>query len=82
VSDVEPGGVEPGDFDLGGVEEANERGIRGGDPVMGDAVNRVGEEPEPAIDPWIAENQAEPIRITDRGPGGGTPPGTPATGDG
>ena len=48
---------------------------------MGDAVNRVGEEPEPAIDPWIAENQAEPIRITDRGPGGGTPPDTPAPGE-
>jgi hypothetical protein len=48
---------------------------------MGDAVNRVGEEPEPAIDPWIAENQAEPIRIADRGPGGGTPPGTPAPGE-
>ena len=47
---------------------------------MKDAVNVVGEEPEPAIDPWIAENQAEPIRITDRGPGGGTPPGTPRPG--
>ena len=51
------------------------------DPVKGDAVNRVGEEPEQAIDPWIAENQAEPIRVTDRGPGGGTPPGTPAPGE-
>ena len=81
MSERSAGGVEPGGVDLGSVEEAQERRMSGGDPVTGDAVNRVGEEPEPAIDPRIAENQAEPIRITDRGPGGGTPPGTPAPGD-
>ena len=48
---------------------------------MKDAVNRVGEEPPQAIDPRVAQAAAEPIRVTDRGPGGGTPPETPAPGE-
>lgn len=77
MSDVDPT-PEPGDFDLGGVDEAQERDIRGGDPVQGDAVSRVPDDPPPQqIDPRVALNQAEPIRVSDRGPGGGSPPGTP-----
>jgi hypothetical protein len=71
------GGVTAGDFDLGGAEEAQERRVEGGDPVNGDARSVVAEEPMQAIDPDVARNTSEPIRVSDRGPGGGTPPGTP-----
>lgn len=47
------------------------------DPVSGDGRNVVAEEPLQAIDPEVAKNTSEPIRVADRGPGGGTPPGTP-----
>lgn len=72
--DTDMGGEEPlaGDFDLGGVEESNERGIRTGDPVTGDGTNRVGEPPEEAVDGDVRMAQAEPVR-DDRGPGGGAP---------
>lgn len=62
-------------------QEAQDRRMEGGDPVNGDAVSRLPDaEPPQQIDPDVARNTSEPIRVTDRGPGGGTPPGTPGPG--
>lgn len=80
-TDAGEGGVTAGDFDLGATQQAQDRRVAGGDPVMGDAVSRLPDRgPAQQIDPDIARNTSEPIRVTDRGPGGGTPEGTPGPG--